>query len=421
MGHTSSTSPSGITIVTEHIPTVRSVALGMWIAVGSRDETEAEHGCSHFLEHLLFKGTAKRSARGIAEALDAVGGELNAFTSKEVTCFHARVLDRDLPLAFDVIADMLVAAVNRPDDVESERDVVLSELDAHNDTPDDLVHTDLCELVFGGHPLAAETLGTFDSIQGLDREVIHRYYLSRYRPELITIAVAGNAEHGEVTALVDAFLGDLGRPGGRRPVRSSPSSFGDGEVRVRHRPTEQAHLALGTSGLSQRDDERWALRVLDTLLGGGMSSRLFQKIREERGLAYDAFSYAGSFSDAGVFGAYVGTAPGKVDEVLSLVRHELDHVAGTATTAEVERAKGSLAGGLVLGLEDTGSRMSRIGHQMAAGVDVVTVDESLRRISRVDVDAVRDVASRVLSRPRNLAVVGPFDAGERERFIGAVR
>lgn len=412
--------PSGVTVVTDPMPSVRSATLGLWVSVGSRDESADQAGCSHFLEHLLFKGTTRRSARQIAEELDAVGGEMNAFTSKEMTCFYARVLDRDLPLAFDVLADMVVDARNAPEDVEAERQVVLSEIDIHVDTPDDLVHSDFSELLLGEHPLALETLGTFDSITRLDRDTIHAYYLDRYRPENLVVAASGNVQHDRVIELSEQLLGDLGRPGGSRPPRQAPQAFAEGAVRVRQRPTEQAHVVLGMPGVSQTDEDRWGLRVLNTLLGGGMSSRLFQEIREVRGLAYTTFSYASSYTDGGLIGAYVGTAPGKVDEVLTVLRDELDRVVTDVTIEEVERAKGALKGGTVLGLEDTGSRMSRIGQQVATGVPIVTVDEALERIGRVDLDEVRRVATSILSRPRDLAVVGPFGEDEADRFAPAV-
>lgn len=420
MDHQLTVLPSGVTVVTEPLESVRSVTLGLWVSVGSRDETVDEAGCSHFLEHLLFKGTSRRSARQIAEELDAVGGEMNAFTSKEMTCFYAQVLDQDLPLAFDVLADMVVDAKNAPEDVEAERQVVLSEIDIHVDTPDDLVHSDFSELLLGEHPLALETLGTFDSITQLDRDTIHDYYLERYRPQNLVVAASGNVSHDRVIELTDQLLGDLGRHGGHRPPRHAPDTFAERSVRIRQRPTEQAHVVLGMPGVSQSHDDRWGLRVLNTLLGGGMSSRLFQEIREVRGLAYTTFSYASSYTDGGLVGAYVGTSPGKVDEVLTVLRDELDRVGTDVTADEVERAKGALKGGTVLGLEDTGSRMSRIGKQVATGVPIVTVDEALARIEQVDVDEVRRVATSILSRPRNLAVVGPFADDEVDRFVSAV-
>jgi predicted Zn-dependent peptidase len=412
--------PSGIRVVTDPMPAVRSVTLGLWVGVGSRDESPAQLGASHFLEHTLFKGTSRRSARDIAEALDAVGGEMNAFTSKEVTCFYARVLDDDLPLAFDVLADMLVDARNTAEDVESERQVVLSEIDIHLDTPDDLVHSDLSELVLGDHPLALETLGTVGSITGLHRDTIHDHYLATYRPENLTVAAAGAVDHDTVVRLTEELLGDLGRPGGAPPVRTRPDRYGARELRVRHRPTEQAHLVLGYPGVDQLDDDRWPLRVLNVALGGGMSSRLFQELRETRGLCYSTYSYSSSYLDAGLVGAYVGTAPGKVDETLEVLRAELERVRLDLDDTEVARAKGALRGGTVLGLEDTGSRMSRIGKQVATGVPIVTVDDALERIEAVTVDDVRRVAERVLGQPADLAVVGPFGEDERDRFAGAL-
>jgi predicted Zn-dependent peptidase len=418
--HQLSVLPSGITVVSETMPSVRSATVGMWIGVGSRDETAEQAGCSHFLEHLLFKGTGRRSARDIAETIDALGGEMNAFTSKEVTCFYARVLDRDLPVAFDVLADMVVDARNLGDDVDAERQVVLSEIDVHLDSPDDLAHTDFCETVLVGHPLALETLGSLGSISRMDRDTIHGYYLERYRPGNLVVAAAGNVTHEQVVALTDGLLGDLGRPGLDRPERRSPERFGEGQITIRQRPTEQAHLVLGVPGLALGDDDRWALRVLDTVLGGGMSSRLFQEIRERRGLAYATYSYAASYTDAGLYGAYVGTAPGKVDEVLDVLGAEFDRIADDITDDEVSRAKGTLKGATVLSLEDTGSRMSRLGRQVANGQPIVTVDEALEHIAGVDIDAVQRVAARLLGQPRDLAVVGPFAEDEGDRFAEAV-
>ncbi len=420
MTHRTTTLPSGVRVVTEAMSSVRSVSLGLWLDVGSRDEGAEQAGCSHFLEHTLFKGTATRSAQDIAATFDAMGGELNAFTSKELTCFHARVLDADLPLAFEILADMVIAARNRPEDVEAERQVVLSELDALGDAPDELVHTEFCQLLLGDHPLAAETLGTLDAISRLDRDTIHRYFLDRYRPGALVVAAAGNLEHERVVALADALLGDLGRPGRTATTRSPVTGYRSGQVTIHHRPSEQAHLVLGSAGIDQHDQDRFALKVLDVVLGGGMSSRLFQEIRERRGLAYSTFSYAVSYTDAGLVAAYAGTPPGKVDEALDVLSTELDALVGQLSRAEVERAKGALTGGMVLGLEDTGSRMSRLGTRLVTGGELLSVEDALARIAAVDLDAVRAVAARVLTRPRSLAVVGPFAADEADRFHAAV-
>jgi len=416
MGHETSTLPTGVRVVSETVPGVRSVSLGLWLAVGSRDEAPAQAGCSHFLEHLLFKGTSRRSARAIAETMDAVGGDLNAFTAQETTCFYGRVLDDDLPVAFEVLADMLVAARNAPEDVEAERQVVLAELDQHHDEPDELAHTDLAAVVLDDHPLAREILGSAASISAMDRDTIDDYYRTCYRPAQLVVAAAGNVTHDRVVGLADSLLGDLGRPGGAPRVRTAPGRFGEHRVHVRHRPTEQAQLALGVPGLTRHDEARWALRVLSTLLGGGMSSRLFQEVRERRGLAYSIFSDVVAFTDAGLVTIACGTAPGKVDEVLRVVGDEVRRVVDDVGSDEVERAKNALLGGTVLGLEDTGSRMSRLGAQATAGGALHGVDEVLQRIGEVDVEQVRAVAGLVLQRPWNLAVVGPFGAGDQDRF-----
>lgn len=420
VAHELSTLPSGVTVVTETVPSVRSVALGLWLQVGARDEPAGHAGCSHFLEHLLFKGSSRRSAREVAEELDAVGGELNAFTTKELTCFHARVLDRDLPVAFDVLADLVVDARNDATDVEAERQVIRSELDFLHDTPDELIHADLAEVVLGDHPLAAEPLGTAASIAELQRETIQGFYREHYRPQRLTVAAAGNLDHARVVALADQLLGDLGRPDGCAPARRGPDGYQTGQVRLRSRPGEQVHLAVGVGGLAQDDDDRFALRVLDAVLGGGMSSRLFQEIRERRGLAYTTFSYASSWSDAGLFAVYAATAPDDTDETLSVMREQLASIADDVTVDELQRAQGALAGALVLALEDTGSRMSRIGRQVATGSTMVTVDEALERVAAVDVDDVRRVARRLLGGPLDLAAVGPVDEAERERLRTAV-
>ena len=403
------TTVDGVTVVTERMPTVRSVAVGAWVPVGSRDEVPGEHGCSHFLEHTLFKGTARRTARDIAEELDAVGGELNAFTAREVTCFHGRTLDRDLDLLVDVVGDMLTAATNDDPHVEAERQVVLSELDIHADTPDDVATTQLVEQVIGDHPLARDPLGTVDSVESMPRDRIHGFFERWYRPQGLVVTAAGHLEHDHVVDLVLTHLGDLGRPGGTPGERTAPPPVTEATTRVTTRPVEQVHVAVGGRGLAVTDPRRAALGVLDTGLGSGMSSRLFQAVREERGLAYSTYSWTSAWADAGMWGAYAGVSPARYAEALEVLLAELDALPDTVTDAEVERAKGSLQGSVVLGGEDSGARMARLGRWVTAGIEVVDVDTVLGRIAAVTRDDVRALADELLGGTRHLSVVGAVD------------
>jgi predicted Zn-dependent peptidase len=398
-------------VLSEQVPGARSVAFGIWIGVGSRDERPSLAGASHFLEHLLFKGTERRDALEIAEALDAVGGESNAFTGREYTCYYARVLDEDLPLAVDVVADQVLHSVLDPDDVESEREVILEEIAMHDDDPSDVVHDAFSAALFGDTPLGRPVIGSVDSVEGLSRAAVHRWYRSRYALDSTVVVAAGGVDHARLLRLVrKAFAGRLdgdGRPSAPRAPSRPPRPHSG--VTVYDRPTEQANVVLGTTGLRRDDPRRVALNVLNTALGGGMSSRLFQSIREERGLAYSVYSSTASYADTGTFGVYAGCAPGKVREVLGLVRDELDLVAAAGLTdAEVRRAKGALRGSLVLDLEDTGSRMSRLGKAALLQDELLTADELLDRIAAVTPDDVRAVAADVLTRPLALGAIGPF-------------
>lgn len=411
---------SGITVITETMPWVRSAALGMWVGVGSRDETLDEWGASHFLEHLLFKGTTSRSQRQIAETFDRIGGDANAFTTKETTCFHARVRDADLADAFAVISDMLVAAVNTEDDVQAERNVVLSEIAEYLDSPDDLVHTDFATALLGEHPLARETLGSEASIETLSRDVIHNYFTRHYRPETITVAAAGNVTHEEVYRLTVELLDDLSRPGGSRPERQAPVAYLPNVVTLRHRPITQTHVVIGVPGVTAADPQRMAIRVLNTLLGGGMSSRLFQTVREERGLAYTAYSYAGTFSDSGVMGAYAATKPSDAHLTAALMRDVMTGLVDTVTSEEVTRAKQSLLGGLVLNLEDTESRMSRLAHHVLLDMPLRSIDDVVAELEQITVDDVKTVAARLFHQPFSLAAVGPIDVADDTAFHSVV-
>ncbi len=410
--------PSGLRILTEAIPATRSASVGVWVGVGSRDETPAQSGVSHFLEHLLFKGTHKRSALDISAQVEAVGGETNAFTTKEYTCYYARVLDADLPLAVDVLCDLVADSLLEAADVETERGVILEEIAMHDDEPGDEVHDLFTRAVYGDHPLGRLISGTEETISPMSRRQIQSFYRRRYTPASIVVAAAGNLDHATVVRLVRTAL--AGTPLDTAPAPPAPQRAAEPGVRtrppttlVRTKDSEQAHVVLGCPGISRLDERRFALGVLNNVLGGGMSSRLFQEIREKRGLAYSVYSYSSQYADSGVFAVYAGCAPGKVDEVLELTRAELAAVAaGGVTDVEVARGKGMVKGSYVLGLEDNGSRMSRLAKGELLYGDLLPVDELLARVEAVTVDDVNALAADLLARPMSLAVVGPFDTAD---------
>ena len=409
------TLPNGLRILTEAIPAMRSVSFGVWVAVGSRDEDARLSGSSHFLEHLLFKGTKLRSALDISASIEAVGGDTNAFTAKEYTCYYARVLDTDAPLAVDVMCDLIADSLLTEPDVETERGVILEEIAMRDDEPGDEVHDLFVEAVYGADsPLGRLISGTEETITPMTRDDIWDFYRSRYVPQNIIIAAAGSLNHAQIVDLVVAafdragFATDEAAPVEHRsPLPAAPVQ--GPTIVVREKDTEQAHVVYGCAALHRLDERRFALGVLNSSLGGGMSSRLFQEIREKRGLAYSVYSYTSQYADSGVFAIYAGCAPGKVDELLALVKSELAEVAANGLTeAEVLRGKGMMKGALVLGLEDTGSRMSRLAKGELLYDEQLSVDELLARIDAVTVDDVRAIAAEILGRPMTLAVVGPF-------------
>ncbi|HEY9389618.1 MAG TPA: pitrilysin family protein [Mycobacteriales bacterium] len=408
--------PGGLRVVTEAMPGARSAALGIWVGVGSCDESPTLAGASHYLEHLLFKGTRTRSAMEIAAAVDAVGGELNAFTAKEHTCYYAHVLAEDLPLAVDLVSDVVLHASIAAADVDNERGVILEEIAMRDDDPSDGVHDLFGEGLFGDHPLGRPVLGTVQSIEAVRRNQIAGYYRRRYRLPTMVVAAAGRLEHRTVVRLVRKAFGALldgdqlpeptrtGRRSARTPARP---------VVTLSRPTEQANLVLGGFGLARDDDRRFALSVLNNALGGGMSSRLFQEIREKRGMAYSVYSYSSQYAGAGHFGVYVGCHPSRVRDVLDVVREQFEDVATHGLSdQEIARGKGQVRGGMVLGLEDPGSRMSRIGKGEIAYGDVLEVDDLLNRVDAVTPDDIRTVAADLLRGPMCLAVIGPFDESD---------
>jgi predicted Zn-dependent peptidase len=399
--------PNGIRIVTERMPDALSVSLGVWVGVGGRDEPGELAGASHFLEHLLFKGTPTRSARQIAEAVDAVGGEMNAFTNREHTAYYTRLPADRVDLGVDILGDVLTAPAFRPHEVDAERHVIVEEILMNLDVPEDHVHTLLAEALFPGHPLGREVLGTRETVEAATRDQIAEFFGHWYRPRNLVVVAAGALDHHH---LVDAFAASLGPlDGGEPPVRSVPAP-GVERLAVLDDPTEQAHVALGWRGVDHFDDDRYALMVGNQILGGGMSSRLFQEIREERGLCYSVYSWASTYADAGCAGIYAGTAPARVGELLEVIDDEVAKlVASGVTESELAVAKGYIEGSLVLGLEDSGSRMARLGRSLMARDEIVTVEDQLARIQAVTADDVAAVASRVFGSPRSLAVVGHVD------------
>jgi len=408
--------PGGLRVVTETLPAVRSAALGIWVGVGSRDETARHEGATHYLEHLLFKGTRQRTALDISAEMDAVGGEMNAFTTKEYTCYYARVLDADLPLATDILSDMVTNSVISPQDVDAERNVVLEEIAMNDDDPTDTVHEAFAAQLFGDTPLGRPVLGTVESINAITREQIFEHYQARYSPDHLVVAAAGSLDHDDLVAQVSEAFGAALKPGAEpAPPRLSGEYASRGHtagtgLRLVSRGIEQANLVLGCEGLARTDDRRYALGVLNAALGGGMSSRLFQEIREKRGLAYSVYSFGSQNADTGMWGIYVGCLPSKADDVLSICTSEVEKlVSGGLTDEELERGKGQMRGSIVLGLEDPSSRMSRIGKSELVYPRLEPVEETLDRIEAVTHDDIRAVASEVLGRPKALAVVGPFD------------
>ena len=405
--------PSGLRIVTEEVASVRSAAIGIWVNVGSRDESPAVAGASHFLEHLLFKGTKRRTALEISASIESVGGEMNAFTSKEYTCFYARVIDTDLPMAIDVISDLITSSVVSVLDVDAERKVVLEEIAMRDDDPSDLIHDLFAETYFGDTQMGRPILGTIDSINSISRTSVFNYYKKRYLPQDLVVAVAGNINHKKVVEMVEAalsvdgFLDVVGSPVIRpntlvkKKVQKS--------VGLISRTTEQAHMFYGMEGVARHDDRRFAMGILASALGGGMSSRLFQEIREKRGLAYSVYAFAQQFAGSGQIGFYAGCKPAKAIEVLEIIREVLADVAANGMSREeIERAKGAVRGSLVLSQEDTGSRMSRIGKNEIVYGQVMGFDEILKEVSRVNEQDIRQIAGEYLIKTPTLALVGPF-------------
>ena len=401
---------NGIRVVTERMPEATSVSVGYYVGIGSRDEPAALAGASHFLEHLLFKGTEDRSARSISMAVDAVGGEMNAFTTREHTAYYTRLPAAHIDFGVDLLGDVLARPAFRPHEIDAEREVILEELLMAEDTPDDMLHMQLLEAVFPGHALGRETLGDRETIEALARDEIAGFHREHYQAANLIVAAAGDLHHDRVVERVVDALGDLGT--GARPTREKPTGALEPFVVV-ERPNEQVHVSYAWLGLRQDDPDRYAFYVANHVLGGGMSSRLFQEIREERGLAYSVYSSMSSYSDTGLVTIYAGTAPRHLAEVTEVLDDTLDELLADGITEEEHQvALGYLEGSMLLGLEDSGSRMGRIGGSMLVRGEITSIADHLDRIRAVTIDEVTAVMKRVFLAPRTVAAVGPFTADE---------
>jgi predicted Zn-dependent peptidase len=409
------TLPNGLRIISEDMPSTRSVAVACWIDTGSRDEHGPEAGASHFLEHLLFKGSERMNAQYISEAFDAVGARNNAFTSKEYTAYWARLRDAHLPLAVEILAEMVQRPAFRQEEIDSERHVVLEEINMNEDDPTDVAHELFLQALWPGHPLSPPILGTRQSILDMSRDTINDYWARRYTPHSTVVAVAGRVDHGDLVEMVARHAGSWEGPVIEHQLATPLVAP---RVSLRRRETEQAHILIGTSSLKRDDERRHAYLVADHILGGGMSSRLFREIREQRGLAYAVHSFRMPFAETGAAAVYVGTTPNQAPEVLKLIRAEFDKMMDSGLSdAELERAKGHVQGALALSLEDANSRMTRLGRNELTGIEHLSVDQIVERIDAVTRQDVLDVAGETYAGPYVIGAVGPFDDGELDEFV----
>ncbi len=400
---------NGIRIVTEEIPAVRSVAIGIWVGAGSRHECEKNKGITHFIEHLLFKGTSNRSASDIAESLESVGGQLNAFTSKEITCYYAKVLDEHFDLAVDVLSDMFFNSLFAEKAINKERGVVEEEIKMYEDTPDELIHDVFVQTVWPNHPLGRPILGTVESLSKITREDIITYIRDNYIPERIVIAVAGNIKHTDVQDKLRPLFEGMKNEAGTAIDISTPHHTKP-NVSNLYRETGQVQICLGTKGLSQIDERIYSIYILNSILGGGSSSRLVQSIREERGLAYSVYSYHAAFHDTGLFTFYAGTSPTKYDEVIDLIIRETSSIVKDGINSrELERTKEHLKGNLYLGLESVGSRMTRLGRTELSMGKTLTADQVVEKLSAVTREDVQEIAKELFAEGDfNLSTIGPL-------------
>ncbi|MCL4554059.1 MAG: insulinase family protein [Actinobacteria bacterium] len=405
---------NGLTVVTERIDTVRSVALGVWFRVGSRDETSAEAGMSHFIEHMMFKGTPTRSAADISQAFDRIGADLNAFTAKEYTCYYSRFVSDNLPVVIDLFSDMLCNSSLAEDACFREREVVLEEIARTEDAPDDQIHEIFASGLYAGHPLGSSILGTRASVAGFDHAATAAFRQKHYSPGNCIVAAAGLIDHDELVALVSSLLV---LPGSTINTRTLSTPTSPKSLVSINKETEQSHICYGMTALKWDHPDRYALSIADAVLGGGMSSRLFQEIRESKGLAYAVYSFMTLFQETGQFAVYAGTRPANTAEVVRIIRQQIELMASDGiSAAELDRARNSFKGHLVLGLEDTRARMSRLGKSFVVQSELLSIDELIGRIEAVTVDDVARVVSSVFAAKGSLAFIGPLTSEEVDRL-----
>lgn len=408
---------NGIRVVSERIPYVKSVAVGIWVGAGSRLETEEYSGISHFIEHLYFKGTDKRTAKAIAESLDAVGGQLNAFTSKEQTCYYAKVLDEHLDLALDVLADMFFNSKFEEKEINKEREVIKEEIKMYEDTPDELIHDLFSQTIWADHPLGRPVLGTEETISGFKREDILKYIGDNYTTDNIVIALAGNVDHEKILPQLEKLFG--AREQSSLTKRLEPPKNNAQSYNL-YKETAQVQICLGVPGLYQEHPKIYPLYILNSILGGGLSSRLVQEVREDRGLAYSVYSYHSSFSDAGLLTFYAGTRPDNYEKVIQLIIEETSKVSKEGfTDKEIQKAKEQLKGNLYLGLESVGSRMTRLGRNELSLNRFVSPDEVVEKITAVNKEQVQELAQQLFVPEKfTIATIGPIkEAKNRDYFI----
>lgn len=400
------TLPNGVRIITEEMPQVRSVSIGLWVRVGSRFEEESLAGVSHFIEHMMFKGTKNRTARQIAEALDSVGGQINAFTAKEYTCYYARVLDNHLDVAVDVLSDMFFNSLFQPTEIEKEKNVILEEIKMYEDTPDDLVHDVFIAGLWPGHPLGRPIIGHRETVASLRPEKLVEFYRRHYTPDSLVVAVAGNIDHRRVVERLTPVFGSF-------DGRSAPVSFTRPQPAYttvsRYKDTEQVHVVLGTEALPMNHPDIYALSIINTVLGGGVSSRLFQRVRENLGLVYSIYSYLSSYIDSGIFSLYAGLSPANLDRLLGILAEELERLYRQGLSEEeLHRGREQLKGNLFLGLEGPGSRMTRIGKAEVCLGQVMTMEEIAAAIDAVTMDDIRRLCRQFFAPDHfTLAWIGP--------------